>query len=454
MSEELRSLPGVDRVLEALRGVAPDPVISSAARVVIEKARRAILDGGAAATLEDILSSVRDAVTRGPGRGLEPVINATGVLIHTNLGRAPLGDAQMDAIQQVGRGYSNLELDLATGKRGHRYEHSRRALATLTGAGSALVVNNNAAAVLLSLSALCGGREVIISRGELIEIGGEFRIPEVMAISGARLVEVGTTNRTHLSDYEKAITPETGAILKVHPSNYQVVGFTSSVPPGELALLAQEKGVSFIHDLGSGLVDVPPRAPWAASEPSIRGALEEGADLVTFSGDKLFGGPQAGIVAGRSDLIEKLQRDPLMRALRVDKVTLAALEATTDAYLRNAWDELPLWAMALAPEAELQERAERIAAAVAPAFEPEGKVEATRVMSVAGGGSVPGSQIPSWGIAIADLDANALQGKLRDGRPPVVARVADDRVILDMRTIDPAHDDLVVESLRTGTKEL
>jgi L-seryl-tRNA(Ser) seleniumtransferase len=439
----------VDRVLEILRGLAPDPVISSAARAVIDEARRVILDGGPAPTLEDILSSVRDSLVRGTGRGLEPVINATGVLIHTNLGRAPLGDVQMDAIQKVGRGYSNLEFELATGKRGHRYEHSRRALATLTGAESALVVNNNAAAVLLTLSALCGGREVIISRGELIEIGGEFRIPEVMAISGARLVEVGTTNRTHLSDYERAITPDTGAILKVHPSNYQVVGFTSSVPPREITGLAQAKGVRFIHDLGSGLVDVPPGAPWAASEPSIKDALEEGADVVTFSGDKLFGGPQAGIVAGRSDLIQKLQRDPLMRALRVDKVTLAALEATADAYLRNAWEELPLWAMALAPETDLQERAERIAAAVAPAFEPEGKVEATRVMSVAGGGSVPGSQIPSWGIAVAGLDANALQSKLREGTPPLIARVSDDRVILDMRTIDPAHDDLVVECLRT-----
>ena len=454
MSEELRSLPGVDRVLEALRGLAPDPVISTTARFVIDEARRSILGGGPAPTLEDIVSSVRESLDRGTGRGLEPVINATGVLIHTNLGRAPLGDIQMDAIQKVGRGYSNLEFELATGKRGHRYEHSRRALATLTGAESALVVNNNAAAVLLTLSALCGGREVIISRGELIEIGGEFRIPEVMAISGARLVEVGTTNRTHLSDYERAITPDTGAILKVHPSNYQVVGFTSSVSPHEIARLAQAKGVCFIHDLGSGLVALTPGAPWAASEPSIEDALEEGADLVTFSGDKLFGGPQAGIVAGRSDLIEKLQRDPLMRALRVDKVTLAALEATADAYLRNAWEELPLWAMALAPEADLQERAERIAAAVALSFEPEGKVEATRVMSVAGGGSVPGSQIPSWGIAIVGLDANALQSKLRDGRPPVIARVADDRVILDMRTIDPALDGLVVESLRTRTKEL
>jgi L-seryl-tRNA(Ser) seleniumtransferase len=439
----------VDHVLDELRGLAPDPVISSAARTVIDHARQVILAGYPAPGYEDILSSVRELVARGTGRGLEPVINATGVLIHTNLGRAPLGDVQMDAIQKVGRGYSNLEFDLAIGKRGHRYEHSRRALATLTGAESALVVNNNAAAVLLTLSALCEGREVIISRGELIEIGGEFRIPEVMAISGARLVEVGTTNRTHLSDYERAITPDTGAILKVHPSNYQVVGFTSSVPPREIARLAQAKDVCFIHDLGSGLVDVPPSAPWAASEPSIKGALEEGADLVTFSGDKLFGGPQAGIVAGRRDLIQKLQRDPLMRALRVDKVTLAALEATADAYLRNAWDELPLWAMALAPEADLHERAERIAGAVASTFEPEGKVEATRVMSVAGGGSVPGSQIPSWGIAISGLDANALQSKLREGTPPLIARVADDRVVLDMRTIDPAHDDLVVECLRT-----
>ena len=447
MSEELRSLPGVDTVIEALRGLAPDPVIAATARFVIDDARRLILAGERPPSAEEIVSQTRDALERGSGRGLVPVINATGVLIHTNLGRVPLGDAQIAAIGELGRGYSNLEFDLGEGKRGTRYEHNRRALKTLTGAESALVVNNNAAAVLLVLSALCSGREVIISRGELIEIGGEFRIPDVMAASGARLVEVGTTNRTHLEDYERAITPETAAILKVHPSNYRVVGFTSTVLARDIARVAGAGGIHFIHDVGSGLVEAPRDARWAASEPSIQVALEEGADLVTFSGDKLFGGPQAGIIVGRSDLIEKLERHPLMRALRVDKVTLAALEATTDAYLRNAWEELPLWKMAMAPEDGLQERAERIAGAVATHSGPDGKVEATRVLSVAGGGSVPGSQIPSWGIAIVGTNPASLQAKLRDGSPPVIARVVDDRVVLDMRTVDPAHDDLLIERL-------
>ena len=438
-------MPGVDRVIDALRGLAPDPVIATEARSVIDVARKEIAGGGPAPSFDEIVSATRARVERGPGRGLAPVINATGVLLHTNLGRAPLGDAQMRAIATNSTGYSNLEFDLSTGTRGHRYEHGRRALAALTGAESALVVNNNAAAVLLALSALCEGREVIISRGELIEIGGEFRIPDVMTTSGARLVEVGTTNRTHLKDYERAITPDTAAILKVHPSNYRVVGFTSSVSPSELATVARDRDVLLIHDVGSGLVEWPRDAAWAADEPSIRVALEEGADLVTFSGDKLFGGPQAGVIVGRAELISKLERHPLMRALRVDKVTLAALEATADAYLRGSWDELPLWAMALAPEDELQERAERIAEAVGKHMGPDVKVEASRVMSVAGGGSVPGSQIPSWGVVIAGLHADALQAELREGEPPLIVRVADDKIILDCRTIDPRYDDLLIE---------
>ena len=447
MSDGLRSLPGVDRVIDALRGAAPAPVIASAARAVIDETRADVIGGGAAPSFDEIVSEVRDRIERGPGRGLVPVINATGVLIHTNLGRSPLGAAHMAAINEVGRGYSNLEFDLGSGKRGHRYHHTRRALTALTGAESALVVNNNAAAVLLVLSALCEGREVIISRGELVEIGGEFRIPDVMAASGARLVEVGTTNRTHIGDYERAITPETAAILKVHPSNYTVVGFTASVTPAEVGRLARARGVPFFHDVGSGLVEAPRGARWAASEPTIRAALEDGADLVTFSGDKLFGGPQAGIVAGRSALIEKLERHPLLRALRVDKVTLAALEATTDAYLRDAWEEIPLWAMALAPEDDLQARAERIVESIRERYEPGIKVEASRTMAVAGGGSAPGSQIPSWGVVIGTPDPEALQAKLRDGVPPVVVRIADDRVIVDVRTVEPVHDDAVIERL-------
>src|SRR5687767_11887056 len=320
MSEELRSLPGVDRVIAELHGLAPDPVIATAARSVIDDARARIRDGGTSPTFDEIVATTRTALERGAGRGLVSVINATGVLIHTNLGRAPLGDAQMRAIDQVGRGYTNLELDLGVGKRGGRYEHSRRALTTLTGAESALVVNNNAAAVLLVLTALCAGREVVISRGELVEIGGEFRIPDVMAASGARLVEVGTTNRTHLADYERAITPETAAILKVHPSNFSISGFTSAVDARYLARLARGRGVCFIYDVGSGLIGYDETWP---AEPTVTGAIDDGADVVTFSGDKLLGGPQAGVIAGRSQLVTRIGRHPLLRALRVDKMTLA-----------------------------------------------------------------------------------------------------------------------------------
>ena len=445
MSEGLRSLPGVDRVIGALAGIGPEPVIARAARIVIDEARRSVVAGSAAPSFEEIVARTRAEVAA--GRGLRSVVNATGVLIHTNLGRSPLGDAQLSAVARLAAGYSNLEFDLGSGTRGSRYGHARRDLTTLTGAESALVVNNNAAAVLLVLTALCGGREVVISRGELVEIGGEFRIPDVMTASGARLVEVGTTNRTHIGDYERALTPDTAAILKVHPSNYRVVGFTSAVPGRELARLARGRGVCFIHDVGSGLVEAPPsaRAGWAATEPSIRSALEDGADLVTFSGDKLFGGPQAGVIVGRADLIARLQRHPLMRTLRVDKVTLAALQATVDAYLRGAWKEIPLWAMALADEEELEARAVSLAGALSSAGGvPEGyKVEATRVMSVMGGGSTPGSQIPSWGVTIADgpVGASEILRRLRSFDPPVIARVADDRVIVDLRTVLSAQDE-------------
>jgi len=440
---ELRSLPGVDRVIGALAGAEfPDPVIAAAARVVIEEARRAVLDGAEAPSFEEIVARTRREIEA--GRGLRSVVNATGVLIHTNLGRSPLGEAQLEAVARLGAGYSNLEFDLGSGARGSRYGHPRRALTTLTGAESALVVNNNAAAVLLVLTALCGSREVVISRGELVEIGGEFRIPDVMAASGARLVEVGTTNRTHIGDYERAISPDTAAILKVHPSNYRVVGFTSTVSGRDLARLARGNGVCFIHDVGSGLVEAPASAPWAAGEPSIRSALEDGADLVTFSGDKLFGGPQAGVIVGRKDLIAQLERHPLMRTLRVDKMTLAVLETTAEAYLRGAWEEIPLWAMALADEDRLEARASALAAALPDSY----KVEATRAMSVMGGGSTPGSQIPSWGVAISGgpVGAPEILRKLGSSDPPIIARIADERVIVDLRTVLVGQD----EHLRAG----
>ena len=323
-------------------------------------------------------------------------------------------------------------------------------IASVTGAESALVVNNNAAAVLVVLAALCSGREVIVSRGELIEIGGEFRVPEVMAASGARLVEVGTTNRTHIADYERAISYETAAILKVHPSNYRLVGFTAAVEAHDLARLAKGRKVAFLHDLGSGLVRAPAGAPWAATEPVVSAAVGEGADVVTFSGDKLLGGPQAGVIAGRRALINKIAKHPLMRAVRVDKMTLAALEATMAMYLEGGADELPLWQMATFPLDALEARARRLAAQVP---EHGGLVaEAVPSRSVTGGGSLPGTEIDSWAIALSATgrSADELARSLRRATPPVIARIEDDRLLLDLRTVPPTQD----EAVRTILQEL
>ncbi|HYP23107.1 MAG TPA: L-seryl-tRNA(Sec) selenium transferase, partial [Actinomycetota bacterium] len=360
LNERMRRLPSVDRVMGALSGVSPR-VAAAAARRALDDARARVAAGGDAPGVEEVADMARASIERSRLRGLVPVVNATGVLIHTNLGRAPLGPEQLDAVVEVSRGYSSLEYDVVEGRRGTRYGHARASIAELTGAEDALVVNNCAAAVLLVLSTFCAGREVLISRGELIEIGGEFRIPDVMTASGAHLVEVGTTNRTHLADYERAITPETAAIFKVHPSNYRVVGFTASVPGRELARLARGRGVPFFHDLGSGLVAAP-ETEWdaregAEDEPLVSSALADGADLVTFSGDKLLGGPQAGVVAGRADLVARLAKSPLLRAMRVDKMTLAALEVTLRLHLEGRGRDVPVGAMAAAAPEDLERRA-------------------------------------------------------------------------------------------------
>ena len=442
-NERLRSLPGVDRVLDALKDESPAAVLTGTIRTVLDSVRKRVLDGKPAPSFEEIVAAVRADLSEDGRRRLQPVINATGVLIHTNLGRAPIGDEQLAAGAVVARGYSNLEYDLVDGHRGSRYSHVRSGLAALTGAESALVVNNNAAAVLLVLSALCRDREVIISRGELIEIGGEFRIPDVMALSGARLVEVGTTNRTHLSDYEKAITQNTAAILKVHPSNYRVVGFTASVPSRDLARLARGRGVCFFHDVGSGLIEAPEDATWAAAEPEVRTCLREGADLVTFSGDKLLGGPQAGVIVGRADLVTRLERHPLLRALRVDKLGLAALDATVGTYLSGRQSDLPLWQLALTPATELERRAGELVRKLEAAGI---KVDAIPTSALVGGGSVPGTDLPSWAVVVVHeaMGADELHRALRHGSPAVVGRVEDDRLLLDLRSV-PAELDKDLE---------
>ena len=421
----LRDLPSVDELARAVG----DPLAVDAARVVLARAREEIKaghePGDLAARMKEEIASLREP-------RLRRALNATGVIVHTNLGRAPLADAALERVREVGRGYSNLEYDLTAGSRGSRQDHVAAALRRLTGAEAALVVNNNAAAVLLALAALAEGREVVVSRGELIEIGDGFRIPDVLAHSGARLVEVGTTNRTRASDYEAAVRPETALLLRVHQSNFRVVGFAELPSLDELARVAERHGLPFVDDLGSGvLVDVP-------DEPTVRESLSAGADLVCFSGDKLLGGPQAGIVVGRAELVERLRRHPLQRALRADKLTLAALEGTLGLYLEpgRALREVPVLRMLVEPAASVRTRAERLARLV------DGDVEET--VGRVGGGALPLTELPSFACAVEE----SLAAALRAGEPPVIGVVRDGSLLLDCRTLDDSEVDEVAEAIR------
>lgn len=452
-----RDLPSVDRVVAELPAGMGQRLVTAAARRAVDVARELIRKGEKAPSFEEVVDEARARLADHERSLMGKVLNGTGTIVHTNLGRAPLGAAQIEAVARVASGYSNLEYDVVSGSRGSRHLHASRLLTTLTGAESAVVVNNNAAALLTVLAALAAGREVIISRGELIEIGGEFRIPDVMAASGATVVEVGTTNRTHLADYERAISERTAAILKVHPSNYRMVGFTASVPARELARLATGRKLWFLHDVGSGLVDPGEDAPWLEREPRVEECVREGADVVTFSGDKLFGGPQAGVVVGRRAAVDLVARHPLMRAVRPDKMTLAALEATAAAYLEGHARDLPVWAMALASADDLRGRAESIAKAIRAGAGKDVKVEAIAVSSTTGGGSLPGIELGSWAVTVSHPERSAaeLARSLRFAATPVIARVEDDRVLVDVRTIDPADDvllsELVAASLKAAT---
>jgi L-seryl-tRNA(Ser) seleniumtransferase len=434
-------LPGVDQVLGALSGL-PHELLVACARDAIATAReRVARDEQTVDTVsvDEVIADARRRVEAMTDRLLRPVINATGVIVHTNLGRAPVGDDALAAARAVGRGYSNLEYRMDEGRRGSRHEHAGSLLARACGAESGLVVNNNAAAVLLSLAAIARGREVVVSRGELVEIGGGFRVPEIMAESGCRLVEVGTTNRTRRPDYEAAVGPNTALVLKVHASNYRMVGFVESTPVAELTGL----GLPVMVDAGSGLLDettpwLARRPAWLRDEPGIRQAVEAGAALVTFSGDKLLGGPQAGVIVGRADLVAAVAAHPLARAMRADKLTLAGLQTVAFSYLSGDATTIPLWRMATAPLDGLRARAEAIAAAV-----PAGKVVDTE--AVAGGGSLPGLTIPSVGVALeVTATARALAG-LREH--DVVARIEDDAVVCDLRTVDPVDDERVARAL-------
>jgi L-seryl-tRNA(Ser) seleniumtransferase len=415
---ELRDLPSVD---ELARGV-DDPLAVDAARTVIDRAREEIRAGGDPGDLAERLRAELRAA-RAPS--LQRVLNATGVVVHTNLGRAPLSSEAIERVVETARGYSNLELDLSSGTRGSRQDHVAPLLRRLTGAEAALVVNNNAAAMLLALAGLAEGREVIVSRGELIEIGDGFRIPDVLARSGARLVEVGTTNRTRARDYEHAIGADTALLLRVHQSNFRVVGFTEQPRVDELAAVAQRHGLPLLDDLGSGALVA------LGDEPSIR---ESPADLVCFSGDKLLGGPQAGIVVGRADLVEKLRRHPLQRALRADKLTIAALEGTLRLYL-EAPERVPVVQMLRGSRDAVRGRAERLAAATG------GTVEET--VGRAGGGALPLAELPSFACALDE----SLAAPLRGSDPPVLGIVRDGKLLLDCLTLGDDEVDEVVRAV-------
>jgi L-seryl-tRNA(Ser) seleniumtransferase len=411
---ELRDLPSVD---ELARGL-DDPLAVEAARTVIERARDEIRAGGEPGNLEELVQDELRAL-RAPS--LRRVLNATGVVVHTNLGRAPLAAEALAQVVEAARGYSNLELDLEDGARGSRQVHVAALLRRLTGAEAALVVNNNAAAVLLALAALAEGREVVVSRGELIEIGDGFRIPDVLARSGARLVEVGTTNRTRAKDYDRAVGPDTALLLRVHQSNFRVVGFTEQPRVDELADVARRHGLALVDDLGSGVL-ASDNLLLGGSEPSARDSLAAGADLVCFSGDKLLGGPQAGIVAGRAELVERLRTHPLHRAVRADKLTLAALEGTLRAYA-DAPARIPVLRMLAEDAGAVRARAERLASLVG------GEVEET--VGRVGGGALPLAELPSFACAVEE----SLAAPLRTGEPPVVGIVRDGRLLLDCRTL-------------------
>jgi L-seryl-tRNA(Ser) seleniumtransferase len=378
---------------------------------------------------------------------LHPVINATGVIIHTNLGRAPLSYAARQAMEAVAAGYSNLEYDLATGERGSRYLHAEQLLCRLSGAEAALVVNNNAGAVLLILAALAPGREVIISRGQLVEIGGGFRIPDVLRQGGAKLVEVGTTNRTHLRDFRAAISPETALLLRVHTSNFKQIGFTATVSLADMVALAHEHELPAVDDLGSGTFLETARYGLSA-EPTVQDSVAAGADLVTFSGDKLLGGPQAGLMVGRAGLIAELRQHPLTRALRVDKSTLAALQATLLHYARGeAEREVPVWRMIATSLDELAARAADLTAGLRAVGIPATVVQAT---STIGGGALPGEMLPTWATALAAPAPDALAAALRRGDPPVVGRILDEQLLLDPRTVAPEFDKVLLRAVQAA----
>jgi len=457
VDSEFRKIPGVDRVLADARlkplvGAYPHDWLVKLVRQHLERERAAIATGKKASSLSRIAAAVRNQVKEMEMPSLRPVVNATGVILHTNLGRAPLSREATAAMDTVARGYSNLEFNLESGTRGSRQVHVASLLCELTGAEAALVVNNNASAVLLGLTALAKRKEVIVSRGQAVEIGGGFRIPDVMRQSGARLVEVGTTNCTYISDYEQAISERTAALMRVHSSNFQVMGFTNEVEFEDLMALGERCHIPVLDDLGSGCF-LDTTVFGLAPEPMVQRSIALGVGLAFFSGDKLVGGPQAGIIVGQKQYMEKLRKHPLARATRIDKIRLAGLAATLLHYLKGeATDKVPVWRMIAAPAADMEKRAEEWNRALG------GMARVIDGETMVGGGSLPGGTLPTKLVAVGDgKDRNLAQRaarKLRGQEIPVVGRIADDILLLDPRSVLPEEDEMVLKALRNLASDL
>jgi L-seryl-tRNA(Ser) seleniumtransferase len=450
MATRYRTLPSVDRLLgypqlRHLSGTFSRNAVTDLVRRELEVTREFIAKGGEAPTPEMLADTIAKHGQELWRPGPRPVINATGVIVHTNLGRAPLSEASIAAIQETGATYSDLEFNMNAGERGLRHERVESLLRQLTGAEAALVVNNNAAAMFLALATLAQGKQVIVSRGEAVEVGGGFRIPEVISQSGAILTEVGTTNRTYIRDYRQAMQPETAALLKVHPSNFRVTGFSHDTSVADLVSSAGEFDIPVFHDLGSGcLLDTTKFG--LSHEPTPQESIKAGVDLVFFSGDKLLGGPQAGIIIGKATYVERLTHHPLARALRIDKLSLAALSATLLHYVKgDVLEKVPVWRMIAFPSAELQDRAKVWASQLSP------RATVISGESTIGGGSMPGEELATWLLCLTAADlpggATTLARKLRENQTPVVGRIIEERVVLDPRTVLPIEDGTLIEAV-------
>lgn len=463
----LRNIPAMDELLEMtqvkilLNQYNREFLIANLRQAVAETREDLRISGedsSKASLIADILNRMGQLLTRSSRGTMQIIINGTGVVLHTNLGRAPLSEQALVYMQDLGRHYNNLEFDLDTGERGTRYRHVEEILVKLTGAEAGLVVNNNAAAVLLGLNTLAKGQEVIVSRGQLVEIGGAFRIPEVMKQSGARLIEVGTTNKTYISDYASAINENTGLLFMAHTSNYKIIGFTEEVPLNELVALGRERHIPVMQDLGSGiLADLN---KWGLKEePTVQESVAAGVDIITFSGDKLLGGPQAGIMAGKKPLIAAMKKNQLTRALRVDKLTIAALEGTLLEYLcGDPLRNIPILRMLTTSLDELNNRAEGLTKIVAESLDSKLNVtvKVTATEDMVGGGAYPTYKMPGWGVQLRfpDKYLEKIARRLRQNNPAVLARIQDDTMIISMRTLNPGEEVILVDVLTTACREL